>query len=337
MTHPEPSELTIIVPTWNQSDLLQRCLTSLQMQTLRPGILVVDNGSKDDTANVISQFPGIQHQRLSSNLGFAKAVNAGLKIVDTPYVALLNNDTEAHPEWAEQGLIGFSLYPDYSFFASKIIQYFDRRYLDSAGDCYPASGLPCKRGWGKPEQLFNASCEVLGACAGAAFYRREMFDQIGFLEEDYFMYLEDVEFSLRARLQGYRCRYLPRAIVYHIEAASDPGRGSLIVSEVQDLQKTRATVDQSKTYYSAARVFWITRNRWSLMITYQPSKHILRLVYGWSKSGLFHLLKGGFFGAFLRGLWSGLCNTPGALNKRRKWKNQCKLTEKQRRHLFHMC
>ncbi len=337
MVQPEAPELTVIIPTWNQSSLLWGCLASLQAQTRRPDVLVVDNGSSDDTSAVISRFPGTRHQRLPCNLGFAKAVNAGLKVVETPYVALLNNDTEAHPKWAEQGLAGFARYPDYGFFASKIVRYFDRHYLDSAGDCYPASGLPYKRGSGQPEHLFNASCEVLGASAGAAFYRRRVFDQAGFLDEAFFMYLEDVEFSLRAQLQGYRCRYLPRAIVYHMEAASDPERGTPVLPADRHQPIAVSGSEPPRLYYSATRVFWITRNRWILMIIYQPTGHTLSLAFGWLKSGLSHLMKRGFFGAFLLGLWAGLRNTPPAWRKRRAWKHQCTLTTKQRRQLFRMC
>ncbi len=337
MARTEASELTVIVPTWNQSELLRGCLASLQAQTRKPSVLVVDNGSDNETASVISHFSGIRHQRLPANLGFAKSANLGLRVVETPYVALLNNDTEVHPEWTEQGLLGFARYPDYSFFASKIVFYFDRRYLDSAGDCYPASGLPAKRGSGEPEHRFDTSCEVLGASAGAAFYRHAMFEEVGFLDEDFFMYLEDVEFSLRARLLGHRCRYLPRAIVYHMEAASDPGRGALTPPARQDSPEAVAAAGPPGIYYSEARVFWITRNRWALMIIYQPAAHCLSLAFGWLKSGLFHLLKEGFFGAFLRGIWAGLRSTPGAWRKRRERNNQCTLTKEQRRKLFRMC
>ncbi len=334
-SRPDGRQLTVIIPSWNQSGLLDACLASLHKQTRLPAILVVDNGSQDETPTVLSRFPAVQCQRLPENQGFAKAVNAGLRRVKTPYVALLNNDTEAHPEWVEQGLLGFGRYSDYSFFASRIVHYFDRRYLDSAGDCYPPSGLPEKRGLGQLQHQFDASCEVLGASAGAAFYRRTMFEETGLLDEDFYMYLEDVEFSLRARMLGYRCRYLPGAIVYHMEAASDPGRKSpLLVEEPADGD---GAAGSPRVYYSATRVFWITRNRWNLMIIYQPGANTLNLVFGWVKSAGFHLLRAGFFGAFVSGLWAGLRNTPGSWRKRRKWKQRCKLTIRQRRQLFRLC
>ena len=335
MSRPEASDLTVIIPSWNQASLLDGCLTSLHKQTRLPALLVVDNGSRDETPTVLSRFPAVQCLRLPENQGFARAVNAALRKVKTPYVALLNNDTEAHPEWAEQGLRGFGRYSDCSFFASRIVHYFDRRYLDSAGDCYPPSGLPGKRGLGQLQHLFDASCEVLGASAGAAFYRRSMFEETGLLDEDFYMYLEDVEFSLRARMLGYRCRYLPGAIVYHMEAASDPERKAPPFLEGPG--DGDGAPGPPRIYYSATRVFWITRNRWNLMIIYQPGANTLNLVFGWVKSACFHLFKAGFFGAFLSGLWAGLRSTPRSWRKRREWKQRCKLTARQRRQLFRLC
>ena len=336
-SRPDARQLTVIIPSWNQARLLDACLTSLQKQTRLPAILVVDNGSRDETPTVLSRFPAVHCQRLPENQGFARAVNAALRRVKTPYVALLNNDTEAHPEWVEQGLLGFGRYSDYSFFASRIVHYFDRRYLDSAGDCYPPSGLPEKRGLGQLQHLFDASCEVLGASAGASFYRRTMFEETGLLDEDFYMYLEDVEFSLRARMLGHRCRYLPGAIVYHIEAASDPERAAGPPVEGRKPEGGKDAAGPPRIYYSATRVFWITRNRWNLMIIYQPGTNTLNLVFGWVKSACFHLLKAGFFGAFLSGLWAGLRSTPRSWRKRREWKQRCKLTTRQRRQLFRLC
>jgi len=337
MSRPEASDLTVIIPTWNQAELLQECLISLHKQTRLPGILVVDDGSTDETSTVLSRFPLVQCRRLPENQGFAKAVNAGLRTVATPYVALLNNDTEVHPEWAEQGLLGFSRYPEYGFFASRIIHYFDRRYLDSAGDCYLPSGLPCKRGSGQPQRIFDVSCEVLGASAGAAFYRRLLFQEVGLLDEDFYMYLEDVEFSLRARMAGYRCRYLPEAIVYHMEAASDPERAGRPAVEEWKAEGGKDPGEPPRIYYSTTRVFWITRNRWNLMIIYQSGANTLHLIFGWLKSACFHLFKAGFFGAFLKGLWAGLKSTAQCRRKRREWTQRCKLTTRQRRQLFRLC
>ena len=68
--------------------------------------------------------------------------------------------------------------------------------------------------------------------------------------------------------------------------------------------------------YSPARVYWITRNRWQLMVTYQPGRNLLQLAYGWARSTAFHAVKAGYLGSFLRGLAAGMARTPQALAKR---------------------
>ncbi|MDA2930301.1 glycosyltransferase family 2 protein, partial [Acidobacteria bacterium AH-259-O06] len=332
------SELTVIVPSWNQKELLRNCLLSLQKQTAPCRILIVDNGSTDSTAEMVSEerqfFPTpLEYINLGSNLGFARAVNEGIQSSRTEFVALLNNDTEADTRWVEVGLCAFVEFPDYAFFASRIINYYRRTSLDSAGDCCNRQGIPYKRGFGQPVEAFSQIEPVLGASAAAAFYRRALFEEIGFFDEGFFMYLEDVDFSLRAQLRGRRCLYLPEAIVYHIEAASDPGRRtkeetlrveqkskgakdglwSVVCGLWSPIDNQRAGI---QSYCSSRRVYWITRNRWQLMITYQPLRHLPWLLYGWVRSAFFHLLKGGCFGSFLQGLLAGLLRTPQALKKR---------------------
>ncbi len=300
------SELTIIIPTWNRKELLEKCLTSLEGQTVGCSVLIVDNGSSDSTGVMCAnQFSHFGYLRLKSNYGFARAVNAGIRQTDTKYLALLNNDTEADANWVRSGLEAFERYPDFWFFASRMINYFQRGYLDSAGDCYGRTGLPVKRGFGEGSDAYPHPEPVLGASAGAAFYRRSLFEKIGLFDDGFFMYLEDVDLSLRAQLQGYRCLYLPDAIVFHMEAASDWGR------------PLAPAPSGLEPYYSKSRVFWITRNRWQLMITYQPLRNLPWLIYGWLKSFLFHLCKAGFTVSFLKGLLAGFRLSFRAAHKRR--------------------
>jgi GT2 family glycosyltransferase len=318
--------LTVIIPTWNRSELLEKCLASLDHQTVRSRVLVVDNGSTDDTGRLCTtRFSHCGYLRLERNFGFARAVNAGINQAETDYIALLNNDTEADANWVKTGLEAFEQYPDYWFFASRMINYFQRDYLDSAGDCYGPTGLPLKRGFGENIEAYPIPEPVLGASAGAAFYRRRLFDEVGLFDEGFSMYLEDVDLSLRAQLKGYQCLYLPEAVVFHMEAASD------------DVPPTRPSSSEPKPFYSKNRVFWITRNRWQLMITYQPARNIPHLAYGWSKSFLFHLIKGGFTISFLRGLLAGLLLTGRAARKRLRLKKSKVISNQRLCRLLTQC
>ncbi len=300
--------------------------------------MVIDNGSTDSTEKMMkTKFPHFGYLNLRENLGFSSAVNIGIQNSSTEFLALLNNDTEADARWVEAGLKALLEYPDYCFFASKIIQYFQPDRLDSAGDCYNRRGLPYKRGLGKSIDRFSSNEPTLGASAAAAFYRRALLDEIGLFDENFFMYLEDIDFSLRAQVAGRPCLYLCDAIVYHIEAASDPHREFTLppASPIQDRpsvsgfrknQMRESSVMKSayllpyplvrESFYSPNRVYWITRNRWQLMVSYQPFRHLPFLIYGWMRSALFHLTKVGFFGSFLRGMGAGLLETPRAIKKR---------------------
>ena len=322
-----PDLLTVIIPTWNGCPLLQRCLQSLRLQTAHHRTLVVDNGSTDETAVMLGEhFPDVELLRLDRNLGFAAAVNRGLERTDTPFVALLNNDTEVDPDWVREGLAAFDHHSEPLIVASLILNFFARDIVDSAGDCYGVTGMAIKRGNGEPAVGYQTSRPVLGASAGAAFYRRELFDLIGFFDEDFFMYLEDVDLSLRAQLAGFGCRFASAARVYHVEAASDPDR-----------TRTREDSAGPEPFYSRSRVYWITRNRWLLMATYQPWRSAPWLVYGWIRSFFFHLLKAGYWLSFLQGLTAGLLATPQALFKRRRLRSQRRLTTGELWQLLRKC
>lgn len=321
-------EITVIIPNWNKKDLLHRCLTSLSRQSAPSRILVIDNGSSDGSPQMVrDEFPDFDCIDLDRNYGFAEAVNRGIQNCHTPYLALLNNDTEVASEWIQAALTAFREFPECGFLASRMINFFERDRLDSAGDCYGRSGLPTKRGLGLPKDEYAQGELVLGASAGAAFYRRELFERIGLFDTSYYMYLEDVDISLRAQLAGFKCRYIPEATVYHIEAASDPAR--------------RVTPEAGRSayepFYSNDRVYWITRNRWQLMVTYQPLRNLPFLVVGWGRSFLFHAIKAGFLVSFLKGLLAGMMASPQALRKRKEIRKTRVLSTSELCRLIRMC
>lgn len=320
------ADITVIIPSWNRRALLEQCLDSLSRQTVPCEIIVVDNGSTDGTRQMVEErFPMVERIGLDRNLGFAKAVNLGIRRAETPYLALLNNDTVVDPRWIEVGKGAFEQYPDHWFFASKMIDLKDRSRLDSAGDCYSRTGLAYKRGFGETVEGYCRNEPVLGASAGAAFYRKELFTRIGQFEESYFLYLEDVELSLRAQLHGFKCLYLHDAVAYHLEGATDP--------EHSRQGKNPA----GRGFYSRNRVFWITRNRWQLMITYQPFRHAPWLLYGWLRSLAFHLIKAGHTLAFLRGLGAGAILTLQAGRKRAALRSSRVLSNRELCHLMKEC
>ena len=158
---------------------------------------------------------------LAEYRGFSAAVNAALGASSAEYVALLTNDTETHPRWLEALMEAASAHREAGFFASKLVDFNDRRVLDGAGDVLRRSGLPYRLGHGEPDcGQYDETTFVFGACAGAALYRRSMLDDIGLFDEDFFANCEDGDLSFRAQLAGYRCLYVPESVVYHVGSAT---------------------------------------------------------------------------------------------------------------------
>jgi len=185
-------------------------------------VLVVDNGSSDDSVELIKQaFPWVRVIEHADNRGFPAAVNAGIRESRGEFIALLNNDTRAEPDWLERLVGAMKRWPDASFAACKMLRYEPPHCIDSAGDRFSLlAGAGSNLGAGQPREAHSEFAWTFGACAGAALYRRALFDDIGLFDEDFFLVFEDVDFDLRAQVAGHRCLYVPDAVVYHKRGAS---------------------------------------------------------------------------------------------------------------------
>ena len=126
---------------------------------------------------------------------------------------LLNNDTEAAPDFAAELLKGIEQSADIFSCAAKMLCFHQRDVIDDAGNLYCALGWAFARGKGKAADKFNRMENIFAACAGAAIYRRALFEQIGLFDEAHFAYLEDVDIGYRARIMGCRNLYCPDAVV----------------------------------------------------------------------------------------------------------------------------
>lgn len=220
----------VIIPNFNGAALLPECLDALRRQTRQDfGVTIVDDGSTDRSLVLIANdYPEVNTIPLGHNHGLAAAINIAIEQTTAPIVVLLNNDTEAHPEWFEHLVGALERFPSYDFAASKLLLFDQRSVFHSAGDGYTASGIPYNRGvWQIDRGQFDAVQEVWGPCAGAAAYRRSALSRLAIerevLDSDLFMYCEDVDLNLRARLAGIRTLFVPRAIVYHQLSATGGG------------------------------------------------------------------------------------------------------------------
>jgi len=205
-----------IVVNWNGCCLLEDCLTALTKQTyLLHEIILVDNGSTDSSVAFVRQrFPNVRIIELSKNKGFAGGSVAGLRACSGEFVALLNNDTWAEASWLETLMHPMVEKSEIGICASRLV-FAGTASIESAGQALTTCGVGINRGVGRPLSEFGSSSLVFGACGAAALYRRKMLDEIGFLDEDFFLYDEDTDLNFRAQLAGWKSVYVPDAVVYH--------------------------------------------------------------------------------------------------------------------------
>jgi hypothetical protein len=209
----------VVIPNWNGADMLASCLESLENQTEKCQIIVVDNGSDDESVSLIKkQFPTVTLLEFPDNAGFAGGVNRGITSAlgkGAEFIALLNNDAVADKNWLKELAKEANSYPKAGIITGKLLRT-DKKYIDSTGDFYTIWGLPFPRGRNQLDKgQYDKAEEVFGASGGASLYRAELFNQIGLFDEDFFAYFEDVDISFRAQMAGWKVRYTPKAEAYH--------------------------------------------------------------------------------------------------------------------------
>jgi len=222
--------VSVIIVNWNGKRFLERCLTALMDQTVKPHeIILVDNASSDGSAEIARQFPMVRLIQLDQNTGFARGNNLALKAAsaESKWIALINPDAFAEPLWLEALLVAIESNPGFEVFGSKLVNTDDPMMLDGAGDAYHVSGLVWRTGHGSPVPTSAESeREVFSPCAAAALYRRSALHELGGFDEDYFCYLEDVDLGFRLRLAGYRCLYVPPSVAHHVDSGTTGGQHS---------------------------------------------------------------------------------------------------------------
>ena len=218
--------VSVVIPNYNGLEHLPACLEALRAQRFRDfETILVDDGSTDGSAEWVRRhYPEVRVVELGRNTGMAAAANRGWHLAAGQSIALLNNDTRADPGWLEALVEAAEAHPEVPFFASKI-RLFDRPgVLHAAGDLYGVDGIPRNRGaWEEDHGQYDEETEVWGPCGAAAFYRRTLLEELEGFDERFFMYLEDVDLAWRAQLRGYRCRFVPQAVVYHKVSATGGG------------------------------------------------------------------------------------------------------------------
>jgi len=252
------SKAVVVVPNWNGADHLAACLDSLLNQTLKPHIIVVDNGSTDGSAELVeTKYPDIELIRHDRNKGYAGGVNPGLRRaieLGADYAAPFNNDAVADKDWLKHLTAYLDEHTKAGIAACKLLNA-DGTELDSTGDYYTVWGLPYPRGRGENDlNKYDSQTEVFGASGGASLYRVKMLEEIGLFDETFFAYYEDVDLSFRAQLAGWKVTFVPSAVAYHqIGATSKKVRG---FSTYQTLKNLPMLLDKNMPQQYRWRVTW---------------------------------------------------------------------------------
>ena len=291
--------VSFVIPNWNGSAFLRTALASIAAQTHAPlEILVVDNGSTDDSEQV-ARRAGARVLQMGANRGFSYAVNRGLEAARGQAVAVVNNDVEFQPAWT--ATLVAALEQTGAWFAiGKLLDSAQRDHIDGAGDAICRGGASWRLGHGRPDSpLFDRPRRTFFPSATALLARREFFDRAGKLEEAFVSYLEDVELGLRAALLGLEGVYAPDAVAYH--------RGSGTLGR-----------------WSPASVRWITRNQVLLLAKFYP----LRVLGAcWRQVLVAQVLWGGLATrhncilAYTRGMLAGVAQARGVRVAGAPWRN----------------
>lgn len=318
---------------WNRQALLESCLSSLAaQQEITPEIVVVDNGSEDESVKVAEAFAAryqgpVQIIRNRGNLGFCAANNQGFRAARGRWLALLNNDAEAEPGWLIHLVRALESRPGYGMAASKILVWEDPSVIDKVGHLIYPDGQNRGRGTGERDHgQYDREEEVLWPDGCAALYSRQMIEEIGGFDEDLFAYADDADLGLRARIAGWRCIYVPKAVVRHHRGST---LGVLSPDRLRLIERNRVLL--------AAKLFpgsllWLN-------IPYYMARLCAGAAAAWRGRGEIGRFsspahKWSAAWAMLRGDWEALRMLPAAIRKRRQVSHYRKLSPREVRALI---
>ena len=223
-------KVTVIIPHWNGEEILRRCLLSLRStQYPEYRILIVDNDSEDDSIpRIMKRFPEADIIHSDRNIGFAAGCNLGIRSSDTPYVVLLNNDTEVTAGWLAPMVRALESSSSIAGAQPKLLSIRERSQFDycgAAGGEIDIFGYPFA--WGRifeyreeDEGQYDTQKMIFWASGAATLLRREALDRVGLLDESFFAHMEEIDLNWRMHMAGYRIVSVPESVVYHQTGAT---------------------------------------------------------------------------------------------------------------------
>lgn len=265
--------LSVIIVTWNTRDIVRECLESLQQQGQNPNmeVIVVDNASSDGTPQLIQEiFPWVKLVRKDTNLGFAGGNNVGIKLSTGQYLGLVNSDVVVPRDCLEKMIQYMDHHPNIGMLGPKM-------FLKDGSIGQSCMGLPSVWNWFcrafALDRLFKGS-KVFGGFLMTHFQydrvmdvdvltgwfwmvRREALDRVGLLDERFFMYGEDIDWSKRFHDAGWRVVFYPEAEAIHYCGASSSNAPTRFYVEM-----SRANMQYFKRHHAKLTVFGFWLMMW---------------------------------------------------------------------------
>lgn len=289
---------SVIIPNYNGGRFLQTLLRALAAQSFTDfETILVDDGSTDDSvAFVESAFPKTRLIVNRKNMGFARSCNLGAAVAHGRNIVLLNNDTEPEPTWLAELAKVICANPDAAIVSSKMLLFDERTKLHTTGDLMGTDGIPRNRGvWEEDEGQYDHAANIFSGSGGGSAFRRDLWQALGGFDEEFWMYLEDVDFGFRAQLAGLRAVFAPNARIYHHLSAT--GGGTMA------------------SYYVGRNTIWTIAKNMPAALIFQNFPQILaaQMIVAWDALRNLH---GAAARARLRGQIAGILGLPRQLQKR---------------------
>lgn len=289
--------VSVVIINYNGDKFVEKLVLSLNEQTCPYSeVVIVDNNSSDESnLYLLKNLKNVTLLRFSENKGFSFAVNIGVKQSKFENIILLNNDVYLEKNFIKNCIGNIKQNKNYYFFAPLVLDYFGE-FIDSAGDSVGKFIRPYKKLHGKRiSETKISKKEVDGFSMSICYFLKDYFVKMGMLDERFFMYFEDVDFSLRLRKNGFKILFTPDTIGYHF---------------ISGTTKLENRMDQ----YSTKKVFWEGRNRVFLFIkNYKilSLKNWISFIIGTLISIYFHINRTKKFSFYIKGLFDGFLNLKG--------------------------